>query len=74
MIKFIHRKHAEREKGTAKIIITYTFFEIVLGLLLLFTNISAMIIIFNSAKKYSPSQYSVPVNQLPIPGNTLPTR
>ena len=47
MIKFVHRNHAEKARGTSKIIITYTGFEVVLGLLLLFTNISAMILIYN---------------------------
>jgi len=58
MIKFVHRKHAERTRGTAKIIITYTAFEVILGLLLLFTNISAMILIYHFViNPYSSQTY-----------------
>jgi len=46
MIKFVHKKNEARARGTAKIIITYTFFEIILGLLLLLTNISAVVLIY----------------------------
>jgi hypothetical protein len=51
MITFIHKKHADKAKGKGKIVITYTGFEIVLGLLLLFTNVSAMILIYNYGVK-----------------------
>ena len=51
MIKFVHKKHAHLEKGRAKIIITYSAFEVLLGSLLLFTNISAMILIYNYVLK-----------------------
>lgn len=47
MIKFVHKRNAERARGTARIIITYTSSEVILGLLLLFTNISAMVLIYN---------------------------
>ncbi len=47
MIKFVHKTHYEREKGTSRIIITYTTSEIILGILLLITNISAMILIYS---------------------------
>ena len=46
MIKFVHKKHAEKARGTAKIIITYSFLEIVLGLILLITNITGMVLIY----------------------------
>lgn len=47
MIKFVHKKNADRARGSARIIITYSFMEIVLGFILLFTNISAMIMIYD---------------------------
>ena len=46
MIKFVHKIHAEKAKGSAKIIITYSFIEIALGFVLLFTNIFATFLIF----------------------------
>ena len=51
MITFIHKKHADKARGKGKIVITYTGFEIILGLLLLFTNVSAMILIYNYGVK-----------------------
>jgi hypothetical protein len=47
MITFVHKKHADKARGRGKIVITYTGFELFLGLILLFTNISAMILIYN---------------------------
>ncbi len=70
MIKFVHKKHADREKGKARIIITYTGFEIFLGLLLLFTNISAIILIYNyvlhpSYPYQTPSMYTGKMPMMP---------
>ena len=72
MIKFVHKKHAERARGTAKIIITYTAFEVALGLLLLFTNISAMVIIYKFVINPTPirgdfSGYT-PLTRMNLPG------
>lgn len=63
MIKFVHKKHAEKAKGTAKIIITYSFMEIVLGLILLITNITGMILIYQytiqpQVQSFSGTAYS----------------
>jgi len=54
MITFIHKKHADKAKGKGKIVITYTGFELFLGAILLFTNISAMILIYNYSIKPPP--------------------
>lgn len=65
MIKFVHRKHAERAKGTAKIIITYTAFEIILSVLHIFL-VGFFIYNYLEYKVFKPqsAQYYV---QAPIP-------
>lgn len=52
MIKFVHKNKADSLKGTQNIIITYSVSEIILGFILLVTNITAMIMIYEFTYYY----------------------
>lgn len=58
MIKFVHKKHAEKAKGTAMIIITYSFTEVILGFVLLVTNIYGMVLIYQYGNPPQTQYYS----------------
>ncbi len=47
MIKFVHKSHLQKVKSSGKIVVTYTAWEIILGMLLLVTNIAGMVIIYH---------------------------
>ncbi len=65
MIKFVHKKHFTKVKGTAKIIITYSAFDIILGIFLLVTNI---IVIMTLYHYQNPSYKNGMMNsQVPYP-------
>lgn len=71
MITFVHKKHADKARGKGKLVITYTGFEIILGLLLLFTNISAMIMIYNyGIHKTVPFKGPLLMDSMSVKSNT----
>ncbi len=54
MIKFIHKKHHDELKGTARIIITYTLTDIILGFFLLFASFLVIVTLY----QYQSTMYS----------------